>query len=59
MNKEDDYTYMVDDNEFSSTEKLLRDDNAAQRIGSSTTRIANDMGISFLEAQSTGRVFVY
>lgn len=50
---------MVHDNEFSSPEKLLRDDNAAQRISNPATCIANDMGIAFFEAQGTSGILVY
>jgi hypothetical protein len=38
------------DDDFSGSEKLLRDNDAAQCIGHSTTGVADDMSIAFFEA---------
>ncbi|OKP11914.1 hypothetical protein PENSUB_2584 [Penicillium subrubescens] len=49
-------TYVVHDDNFSGTEKLLRDYDATKRIASTTACIANDMGIALFETEGSGSV---
>lgn len=48
---------MHDDN-LSSSEKLLRDDDATKRIASSTACVADDMGIALFETEGSSSVWI-
>lgn len=47
---------MVDNDDFPRPEKLLRDYDGTESINRSPTRVADDMSVALLEAESTGRV---
>src|SRR5258706_9218723 len=45
---------VIDDHEFFSAEEMMRNDERAQRVvGDDAAGIADDVGVSFLESQST------
>jgi len=46
---------MVDNHDVCGTEQLLGNDEGTKRIGSSTTRVADDVRISFLKAERARR----
>jgi len=51
-------TYVVHDDNLSSPEELLRDNNAAECIASPAACIADDVGVALFETKGTGSVWV-
>lgn len=51
-------TNVMHDDNLSSSEKLLRDDDATKRIASSTACVADDMGIALFETEGSSSVWI-
>lgn len=51
-------TYVVHNDNLSSPEELLRDNNAAECIACPAACIADNMGVALFEAKGTGSVWV-
>lgn len=54
---DDGETYVVDDNDFSCSEELLRNDKAADGVCDTPAGVANNMGITFFEPEGASRVW--
>ena len=50
-------TYVVHDDDLSSSQELLRDDETTQCIADTTSGISNHMGVTFFQAQSTSGIY--
>jgi hypothetical protein len=49
---------MMHDDDFTGSKELLRNYDAAEGVGYSTSRIADDMGITFFEAKGSSGIWL-